>query len=74
MCTVALASFPGLPCVNFVYFQFAFTIDRRRPGSIHHVNDVRYRCEVVEGGGGAIFKYVRTELESEFLTAQDEQF
>ena len=41
---------------------------RERPGSIHHVSG----REVDVGGEGPIFKYVRTKLESEFLTGQDE--
>ena len=41
---------------------------RGRPGSIHHVNG----CEVDVGREGLIFKYIRTKLESEFLTGQDE--
>ena len=39
-----------------------------RPGNIHHVS----RCEVDVEGEGPIFKYIRTNLESEFLTTQDE--
>ena len=41
---------------------------RGRPGSIHHVSG----REVDVGGEGPIFKYIRTKLESEFLTGQDE--
>ena len=45
------------------------TIERwGRPGSIHHVSG----CEVDVGGEGPIFKYIRTKLESEFLTGKDE--
>ena len=40
---------------------------RGRPGSIHHVSG----HEVDVGGEGPIFKYIRTKLESEFLTGQD---
>ena len=41
---------------------------RGRPGSIYHVSgrEVDVRRE------GPIFKYVRTKLESEFFTGQDE--
>ena len=71
-----LASFPGLPRFDL---PFAFTIihgigrstkiqTRGRPGSIHHVSGL----EVDVGGEGAIFKHIRTKLESEFLTGQDE--
>ena len=41
---------------------------RGRPGSIHHVSG----REVDVGGEGLIFKYAHTELESKFLTSQDE--
>ena len=40
---------------------------RGRPGSIHHMSG----REVDVGGDGLIFKYIRTKLESEFLTSQD---
>ena len=64
-----LASVPGLSRFGL---RFAFPIihgseKRGRPGSIHHVSG----REVDVGGEGAIFKYIRTKLESEFLTAQD---
>ena len=39
-----------------------------RPGSIHHMSG----REVDVGGEGPIFKYMRTKLESEFLTGQYE--
>ena len=39
-----------------------------RPGSIYHVSG----REVYVRREGPIFKYVRTKLESEFLTGQDE--
>ena len=39
----------------------------RRPRSIHYVSGRK----VDVGGEGPIFKYVRTKLESEFLTGQD---
>ena len=61
------------------YLPFAFTIIHEsgrpaktwgRPGSIHHVSG----REVDVGGEEPIFKYIRTKLESEFLTAQDEYF
>ena len=39
-----------------------------RPGSIHHVSG----CEVDVGKEGPIFKNIRTNLEREFLTSQDE--
>ena len=39
-----------------------------RLGIIHHVSG----CKVDVGGEGPIFKYVRTKLESKFLTGQDE--
>ena len=59
------------------YLPFAFTMihgngrpvkKRGRPGSIYHMSgrEVDVRRE------GPIFKYVRTKLESEFLTGQDE--
>ena len=38
-----------------------------RPGSIRHVSG----REVDVGGEGPIFNYIRTKLESEFLTGQD---
>ena len=41
------------------------------PAFIHHMSG----CKVDMwggGGGGLIFKYVQTKLESEFLTSQDE--
>ena len=41
---------------------------QERPDSIHHVSG----CELDVGEEGAIFKYVRTKLESEFLTNQNE--
>ena len=70
-----LASFPGLP--RF-YLPFTFTIIHRsgekqgRPGSIHHVSG---REGGRKGAGGRlIFNYIRTKLESEFLTSQDEEF
>ena len=63
-----LASFPGL--LRF-YLPFAFTTIHGekwgRPGSIHHVSG----HEVDIGGEGPIFKYIRTKVESEFLTGQD---
>ena len=40
---------------------------RGRAGSIYHVSG----SKVDVGGEGAIFKYVRTKLEGEFLTGQD---
>ena len=44
--------------------------ERGRPGSIHHMSG----HELDVGGKGPIFKYIRTQLESKFLTDQDEQF
>ena len=41
---------------------------RGRPGSIHHMSG----REVDVGGEGPIFEYIRTKLESKFLTGQDE--
>ena len=38
-----------------------------RSGSIHHMSG----CEVDVGEEGSIFEYVRTKLESKFLTDQD---
>ena len=74
--TKEVASVPGLP--PRFDLPFAFTTihrieDRRklkqgRPGSIHYVSG----HEVDVGGEGPIFKYMRTKLESEFLTGQDE--
>ena len=39
--------------------------ERERPGSIHRVSE--HEVDV----GGEVFKYIRTKLESEFLTGQD---
>ena len=39
-------------------------------GAFRHVSG----CEVEIGAEGAIFKYVRTKLESEFVTGQDISF
>ena len=69
-----LASFPGLPpflpsvCVHNNTRERKTGEKRGRPGSIHHVSG----REVDVGGEGPIFKYIRTKLESEFLTGQDE--
>ena len=41
-----------------------------RPGSIQHVSG----REVDVGGEGAIFKYIRSELEASFLLAQTSSF
>ena len=41
---------------------------RGRPGSIHHVSGRK----VDVGGGGTDIQIIRTKLESEFLTGQDE--
>ena len=69
LCGDYLASFPGLP---HFYLPFVFTIIHRsrrrgRPGSIHHVSGRKVDIR----GEGAISKYARTKLESEFLTGQD---
>ena len=71
----ALASFPGLPrfylsfnCVHNNTREWKTGEKRVRPGSIGHVSG----REVDMGGEGPIFKYIRTKLESEFLTGQDE--
>ena len=63
---------PFLPsvCVHNNTREWKTGEKRGRSGSIHHVSG----REVDVGGEGPIFKYihVRTKLESEFLTVQDE--
>ena len=61
---------PFLPsvCVHNNTREWKTGEKRGRPGSIDHVSG----REVDEGGEGPIFKYIRTKLESEFLTVQDE--
>ena len=70
--------FVNMVHVPFFYLPFAFTIIHRsrrpakkkrgRPGSIDHVSG----HDVDAGGEGPIFKYIRSKLESKFLTGQDE--
>ena len=64
---------PFLPsiCVHYNTCEQKSGEKRGTPGSIHHVGGREvHGCR----GEGPIFKYVRTKLESEFLTSQDEQF
>ena len=64
----------------FFVLRFAFIIihgsgkareKRGRPGLIHHVRDVRWTRKCRKGEG-PIFKYVRINSKSEFLTGEDE--
>ena len=61
---------PFLPsvCVDNNTWERKTGEKRGRPGSIHHVSG----REVDVGGEGLIFKYAHTELESKFLTGQNE--
>ena len=67
-----VVSFPGLPrfylCAHYNTWERKTGKKRERPGSIHHMSG----REVDIGGEGPIFKCIRTKLESEFFTGQDE--
>ena len=73
-CVSTVASLPGLPRC---FLPFAFTIIHGSGRPMKNGEDPKAfitwvdGCEVDVVGEGLVFKYVRSKLESEFLTGQD---